>query len=117
MPWSWSSEPYHPPSHKDKNSPSCGPSIPQQQAGRLYSNMFCPVDPAKEPLGTLPDMQTAAEVLDLLSTRHGCATCKPLFAAVGFDCMAEGEYAIKRRFQSKRAQRCIRLQMFPRTFR
>eukprot|EP01047_Picozoa_sp_COSAG01_P115768 COSAG01_NODE_44431_length_419_cov_1.003125_1_plen_24_part_01 len=24
--------------------------------------MYCPVDPSKEPKGTLPDMQTTAEV-------------------------------------------------------
>ena len=49
MPWSWSEPPFHPPAQKDKNSPTCGPSIPAQKAGQLHSNMFCPVDPAKEP--------------------------------------------------------------------
>ena len=87
MPWSWSSAPYHPPSHKDKNSPTCNASVTQQKTGQLYSNIFCPVDPAKEPLGTLPDMQTANEVLKLLASRNKCGTtvsCPPLFAAVGF---------------------------------
>jgi iduronate 2-sulfatase len=83
MPWSWSEAPYHPPAQKDKNSPTCGPSIPSQKHGQLYSNMFCPVDPSKEPKGSLPDMQTTAEVLRVLRARRE-GVDPPAFLAVGY---------------------------------
>ena len=33
------------------------------QAGQLYSNMYCPVDPTEEPKGSLPDSESARAVL------------------------------------------------------
>jgi iduronate 2-sulfatase len=67
----------------DKNFPSCLPSVPGQANGSLYSNLFCPVDPSKEPQGTLPDMQTAEAVLQMLRSRDW-QSALPLFLAVGF---------------------------------
>eukprot|EP01043_Picozoa_sp_COSAG02_P066728 COSAG02_NODE_10479_length_1901_cov_0.931298_1_plen_329_part_00 len=67
----------------DKNFPSCLPSVPGQANGSLYSNLFCPVDPSKEPQGTLPDMQTAEAVLEMLRSRDW-QSALPLFLAVGF---------------------------------
>jgi hypothetical protein len=58
-------------------------------------------------------------VMDMLHTEHPfCYACLDrsdamLSAQAG---LAGGHYIIKRRFQSKRAQRYIRSQLFPSTF-
>lgn len=76
MPYSWSEDPWHPSAHKDKNSKTC------HRDGKLFADMVCPVDPAEEPKGTLPDIQSAefaVESLGELAKRS-----HPWFLAVGF---------------------------------
>ena len=85
-PFSWSSPPFHPPTQKDKNAPTCAASVPQQaNTSALYSNMYCPVDPSAEPGGNLPDIQTADAALALLEGYSKAPQPRnPLFLAVGF---------------------------------
>ena len=85
-PFSWSSPPFHPPTQKDKNAPTCAASVPQQaNTSALYSNMYCPVDPSAEPGGNLPDIQTTDAALALLEGYSKAPQPRnPLFLAVGF---------------------------------
>jgi iduronate 2-sulfatase len=60
-PYSWSEEPYHPPTQKYKMSKVCpGPD------GELYMNLVCPVDVSQQPEGTLPDIQSADRAIQFI---------------------------------------------------
>ena len=95
MPYSWSAPPYHPPTQKEKNAPVCNnsdigsaagyPGLPDD--GALHANIVCPVTPADQPGGTLPDTQSADEAVRLLAGGSGALggpMAPPFFLAVGF---------------------------------
>lgn len=50
--------------------------------GRLHANLLCAVNVTEQPGGTLPDLESADEVVRLLKTRVN--TDGPFFLAVGF---------------------------------
>jgi len=69
FPYSWTHPPFHPPSQKFKNFPSC-PGVDivgQNPLLRDYANVVCGVNPEREPLGTLPDVETVEAALEYLS--------------------------------------------------
>jgi iduronate 2-sulfatase len=85
VPYSWSAPPYHPPTHKNKNAKVCNnsdtaASLPDD--GALHANLVCPVVPADQPGGDLPDTQTATEAVRLL--KHELPAAQPFLLAVGF---------------------------------
>lgn len=78
MPFSWSQQPYHPPTQKFKNSPVC-PDL--ENSTRLFSNVFCPVNVTSMPDSSLPDIQSTEAAIRHLETHN--STDGPLFLAVG----------------------------------
>ncbi|KAK2890701.1 hypothetical protein Q8A67_013344 [Cirrhinus molitorella] len=76
-PYSWSVPPYHPPSFKYEKRKVC-----KDKDGTLHSNLLCAVDVSEMPLGTLPDMENAAEAIRLLKSMKD--SNDPFFLAVGF---------------------------------
>ncbi|KAB0345433.1 hypothetical protein FD754_022359 [Muntiacus muntjak] len=76
-PYSWSVPPYHPSSEKYENTKTCrGPD------GELHANLLCPVDVLDVPEGTLPDMQSTEQAIQLLGKMKTLAS--PFFLAVGY---------------------------------
>lgn len=76
-PYSWSVPPYHPSSEKYENTKTCrGPD------GELHANLLCPVDVVDVPEGTLPDMQSTEQAIQLLGKMKTLAS--PFFLAVGY---------------------------------
>lgn len=76
-PYSWSIPPYHPSSEKYENTKTCrGPD------GVLHANLLCPVDLADVPEGTLPDIQSTKQAIQLLGKMNTSA--RPFFLAVGY---------------------------------
>ncbi|XP_049623459.1 iduronate 2-sulfatase [Suncus etruscus] len=76
-PYSWSIPPYHPSSEKYENTKTCrGPD------GVLHANLLCPVDLADVPEGTLPDIQSTKQAIQLLGKMN--ASASPFFLAVGY---------------------------------
>ncbi|XP_047500365.1 iduronate 2-sulfatase-like isoform X1 [Penaeus chinensis] len=53
QPYSWSETPYHPPTQAYKQDPVC-----LGADGRLYTNIYCPVQVEQQPGGSLPDIQS-----------------------------------------------------------
>ena len=79
QPYSWSEAPYHPPAQRFKDWPVC-----LGADGELHSNLFCPVDPSAQPLGTLSDIQTAERATRWLQDRGDRgAPAEPWLLAVG----------------------------------
>ncbi|XP_054267443.1 iduronate 2-sulfatase isoform X1 [Macrosteles quadrilineatus] len=76
QPYSWSCDPYHPPTEVYKDAAVC------PRTGSLCSDLVCPVDPALQPGGTLPDLQSLHEAQVFLRSRR--ANQQPFFMAVGF---------------------------------
>lgn len=77
QPYSWSNTPFHPPTQKHINDAVCPGSD-----GRSHKNIYCPVDVAQQPEGTLPDIETADEAsVRLLMEKE---RTNPFFMAVGF---------------------------------
>ncbi|CAH1267735.1 IDS [Branchiostoma lanceolatum] len=81
-PYSWSVPAYHPPTQKYKMKKVCpGPD------GQLHMNLVCPVEVKSQPLGSLPDIQSADFAVEFL--QNVSASCQesqkqPFFLAVGF---------------------------------
>ena len=74
QPYSWSQPPYHPPTQQYKNSPVCpGPN------SSLHTNLFCPVELADQPGGSLPDLQTVEQARAFLLHNHS----QPFLLCVG----------------------------------
>lgn len=78
QPYSWSCNPYHPPTEKYKDSPVCGQDITKR------SNLVCPVVPRFQPGGTLPDLESLKEAKAFIKNRGEVLQEKPFFLAVGF---------------------------------
>lgn len=53
QPYSWSETPYHPPTQAYKQEPVC-----LGADGRLYTDIYCPVQVEQQPGGSLPDIQS-----------------------------------------------------------
>ncbi|XP_078683798.1 iduronate 2-sulfatase-like [Branchiostoma floridae x Branchiostoma belcheri] len=81
-PYSWSVPAYHPPTQQFKMKKVCpGPD------GELHMNLVCPVDVNSQPLGSLPDIQSAdyaVEFLQNVSASSQASQTQPFFLAVGF---------------------------------
>ncbi|XP_041458841.1 iduronate 2-sulfatase-like isoform X2 [Lytechinus variegatus] len=60
-PYSWSVEPWHPPTQKYKRAKVC-----KNLDGTLHENIICPVNVTEMPLKSLPDMQSTDYAIDLL---------------------------------------------------
>ena len=79
---SWSTTPYHPPTEHNKQAAVCNnsdigyPSLPDD--GRLHSNVVCPVTPTEQPGGNLPDIQSAAEAVRLLTEELAQSACSTI---------------------------------------
>ncbi|XP_068203216.1 iduronate 2-sulfatase isoform X2 [Palaemon carinicauda] len=78
QPYSWSEDPYHPPSQKFKNAPVCPDSD-----GSLHTNIYCPVEVEKQPGKSLPDIETTRAAVKWLENRSLMGN-QPFFMAVGF---------------------------------
>ncbi|XP_040075856.2 iduronate 2-sulfatase [Ixodes scapularis] len=83
-PFSWSEEPYLPPSNKYENTKVC-PDVD----GNLEANLLCAVNVSSQPLGTLPDLESSQYATKFLrrwsssdGRRGGART--PFFMAVGY---------------------------------
>ena len=74
QPYSWSRPPFHPPTQRYKNTAVC-PGM----NGANHSNLFCPVEVAEQPGGSLPDLETVAAALAFLQEPHQA----PFLLAVG----------------------------------
>ncbi|KAK3696695.1 hypothetical protein QZH41_013051 [Actinostola sp. cb2023] len=79
-PYSWSLPPYIPSTLKYSNTKVC-----PNDDGSLHTNIFCPVDVAKQPEGSLPDIQNTRFALGLLRnfSSQPETSRKPFFLAVG----------------------------------
>ncbi|KAK3100525.1 hypothetical protein FSP39_021302 [Pinctada imbricata] len=77
-PYSWTRPPYIPSTLKYKMKKVCPGTD-----GKLYMNIMCPVDVAKQPEGTLPDIQVTQAAVQFLKETSTNQT-KPFFLAVGF---------------------------------
>lgn len=73
FPLSWSRRPYHAPSEKYMNKPTCPFS------GELKFNIFCPVHEKFQPMKTLPDIQAVNAAKHFLRMPR----TKPFFLSVG----------------------------------
>ncbi|XP_078602080.1 iduronate 2-sulfatase-like isoform X1 [Branchiostoma floridae x Branchiostoma japonicum] len=81
-PYSWSVPAYHPPTEKFKMKKVC-----PGRDGQLHMNLVCPVDVKSQPLGSLPDIQSAdyaVEFLQNVSASSQTSPKQPFFLAVGF---------------------------------
>ncbi|XP_021182710.3 iduronate 2-sulfatase [Helicoverpa armigera] len=76
-PYSWSQQPYHPPTEKYKDAAVCK----DEETKKLQSNLLCPVNVRHQPGGTLPDLQSLGHAVDFVSNRN---SSRPFFLAVGF---------------------------------
>ncbi|CAH1777299.1 unnamed protein product [Owenia fusiformis] len=80
--YSWSAPTWHPPTQSYKQSKVC-PSA----NGHLHQNIVCPVDVAKQPGQSLPDIQSTGEAIKMLqqkSSERQYGSTTPWFLAVGF---------------------------------
>jgi iduronate 2-sulfatase len=93
FPYSWSVPGWHPPTQHDKQAKVCnGTDSVQGNDGVLHMNIVCPVNPADQPGGDLPDLQTTAYATSLLrqfaksqqSQVKAGGTKQPWFLAVGY---------------------------------
>ncbi|KAK7865418.1 hypothetical protein R5R35_012785 [Gryllus longicercus] len=78
QPYSWSAEPFHPPSQKYMNAAVC-----RGLDGKLHRNIVCPVEVEFQPGGTLPDVETLTAAVDFLHDVRNSSK-NPFFLAVGF---------------------------------
>ncbi|XP_015676173.1 iduronate 2-sulfatase [Protobothrops mucrosquamatus] len=76
-PYSWSIPAFHPSSEKYENTKVC-----KGKDGKLHANLICPVDVAKMPEATLPDIQSTEEAVRLLKTLTRIK--RTFFLAVGY---------------------------------
>ncbi|KAL4704127.1 hypothetical protein ACJJTC_003412, partial [Scirpophaga incertulas] len=77
-PYSWSTQPYHPPTEKYKDAAVCADS----KYGELHRNLICPVTVSSQPGKSLPDLQSVKYAIELLTSGYKDET--PFFLAVGF---------------------------------
>ncbi|RVE43119.1 hypothetical protein evm_012235 [Chilo suppressalis] len=75
-PYSWSFQPYHPPTEIYKDAPVCEDPLTK----KLESDLICPVIIKEQPGQTLPDLQSLKYALNILRQKHN----KPFLLAVGF---------------------------------
>uniref|UniRef100_A0A914WKJ6 Sulfatase N-terminal domain-containing protein n=1 Tax=Plectus sambesii TaxID=2011161 RepID=A0A914WKJ6_9BILA len=73
-PYSWNSPTFHPPTEEYMQAKVCGPNHRR--------NIVCPVNVTEQPGGSLPDLQTADFVVNLLHDEQMLK--QPFFIAVGF---------------------------------
>ncbi|PSN43846.1 Iduronate 2-sulfatase [Blattella germanica] len=78
QPYSWSEEPYHPPTQQFKNARVC-----HQPDGSIKQAIVCPVEVELQPGQSLPDLQSLQEAVKFLNTWPS-ASSKSFFLAVGF---------------------------------
>ncbi|XP_035206404.1 iduronate 2-sulfatase-like isoform X2 [Stegodyphus dumicola] len=79
-PYSWTEYPYRPPTQKFKMRPVCPSSD-----GKNHMNLICPVDVAKQPGGSLPDIESTQYAINYLkSKRKGLNKDKPFFMGIGY---------------------------------
>ncbi|XP_063169495.1 iduronate 2-sulfatase [Candoia aspera] len=76
-PYSWSIPAFHPSSEKYENKQVC-----KGKDGKLHANLICPVDVAKMPEATLPDIQSTEEAIRLLKFMKRIK--RKFFLAVGY---------------------------------
>ncbi|XP_026326574.1 iduronate 2-sulfatase [Hyposmocoma kahamanoa] len=76
-PYSWSEQPYHPPTLKYKNAPVC----PDRQLKKRKRNLVCPVHVDHQPGKTLPDLESLDYAVDILEDK--ALKKQPIFLAVG----------------------------------
>lgn len=76
-PYSWSYQPYHPPTEKYKDSAVCKDPVSK----RLSSNIICPVRVKDQPGKSLPDLQSLDHAVNILKQN---SKKKPFFLAIGF---------------------------------
>lgn len=78
QPYSWSEDPYHPPTQAFKDAPVCLGSD-----GSLQRNIYCPVEVEQQPGKNLPDIETTVAAVKWLENRS-LGGDQPFFMAVGF---------------------------------
>ncbi|KAK4287859.1 hypothetical protein Pmani_039085 [Petrolisthes manimaculis] len=81
QPYSWSEEPFHPPTQTHKQDPVClGPD------GSLHTSIYCPVQVEEQPGGSLPDIETTQFAVSWLQQRAEQLkeASEPFFLAVGY---------------------------------
>ncbi|XP_075212535.1 iduronate 2-sulfatase isoform X2 [Lycorma delicatula] len=78
QPYSWSEHPYHPPTEQYKDASVCW----NVTTTSFQRNLVCPVDPTRQPGGTLPDLQSLYEAKLFLENINN--SNKSFFLAVGF---------------------------------
>lgn len=76
-PYSWSEQPYHPPTLKYKNAPVC----PDRKLKKRKRNLVCPVHVDHQPGKTLPDLESLDYAIDILEDK--ALKKQPIFLAVG----------------------------------
>lgn len=77
--YSWSDQPYHPPTEEFKNSKVCMTSN-----GSLAKNLICPVIVNRQPHETLPDLESLNAAVYFLKNAEKITDGSPYFLAVGF---------------------------------
>ncbi|XP_071951486.1 iduronate 2-sulfatase-like [Antedon mediterranea] len=78
-PYSWSVPAYHPPTQLNKTSKVC-----ENPDGTLHENLLCPVDVAKMPEKSLPDIQSTNHAIGILKNISSNTIKEPFFLAVGY---------------------------------
>lgn len=78
QPYSWSCDPYHPPTEEYKDAPVCGQEVTKR------SNLVCPVVPMFQPGGSLPDLEILKEAKVFIKQWGEIPQKTPFFLAVGF---------------------------------
>ncbi|XP_033124131.1 iduronate 2-sulfatase-like isoform X1 [Anneissia japonica] len=83
-PYSWSIPAYHPPTQLNKTSKVC-----ENPDGTLHENLICPVDVAKMPGKSLPDIQSTDHAIEIIKnisklTKTSKNFTQPFFLAVGY---------------------------------
>ncbi|XP_049808034.1 iduronate 2-sulfatase [Schistocerca nitens] len=75
QPYSWSEEPFHPPTEQYRDSPVC-----HGTSGQLGRNLICPVSVELQPGKSLPDLQSLEAAKKFLREKRE----EPFLLAVGF---------------------------------